>query len=208
MGLKKNIKIIAYSVIVFFFLTGFTIWEIFSNDISNIFTKKLINSRCIEIGELSFSEYCETGFVNDYSVSNEAHLNFMIKVNLADINDKYITNLFNNKIKMQVKLSYQKSKRIPFDIISNSYLTSNYTYSIDDTKKTVDIESINEVNDKIISSNFIITYNRLSEVNYIYVNCDCVFDVTNYLAEDSFYEKIVCNLEKTGIPFNVKAIIK
>lgn len=73
---KIMIFVISFSLL----LIGFIGWGYSSKLFEKVYKRIVVSKECINIKKFKFSDYCEEGFINDYTVTNTAY--FDVNVSL------------------------------------------------------------------------------------------------------------------------------
>ena len=80
MKIKRKALTSLFISMISLFLIGFICWGISSSTFERSYKRIVINKNYIEVKKFTFSDYCEDGFVNDYTVSNIAYLILLISI--------------------------------------------------------------------------------------------------------------------------------
>ena len=78
MKVKRKAFITSIIVMLSTLLIGFIGWGFTFHSFERIYKRTIVSKNCIEVNSFIFSDYCEYGFVNDYTVMNIAYLDINI----------------------------------------------------------------------------------------------------------------------------------
>ena len=177
-------------------LIGFICWGISSSTFERTYKRTIVSKNCIEVNSFTFSDYCEDGFVNDYTVMNIAYLDINITFDLDSMRSFIDSKSFD----FESKLEYQSFKSNYFDIINTSYqeiiILDNLDYEVNDELVNNDIKSSFTIKDDL---------SNLKELN---ITIRYIFDVSNYIKDSNFKDKVYDLLVNKGIPLDFKITIE
>ena len=177
------------------FLIGFICWGISSSSFERTYKRIVISRNYIEVNSFIFSEYCEDGFVNDYTISNIAYLDINVSFDLEGMK-KFINH---KSFDFESKLKYQFLKSNYFDIINTSFkeviILDNYDSNVN-----------YEVKNNEINSSFLIN-NNLENIESLNLTLRYIFDVSEYIKDSSFKDNVYSLMINKGIPFDFKITI-
>ena len=132
MKVKRKAFITSIIVMVSTLLIGFIGWGLTTHSFERIYKRTIVSKNCIEVNSFIFSDYCEYGFVNDYTVMNIAYLDINITFDLDSMRSFIDSKSFD----FESKLEYQSFKSNYFDIINTSYqeiiILDNLDYEVND----------------------------------------------------------------------------
>ena len=196
MKIKRKAFITSIIVMLSTLLIGFIGWGLTTHSFERTYKRTIVSKNCIEINSFIFSEYCEYGFINDYTVMNIANLDINISFDLDSMRSFIDSKSFD----FESKLEYQSFKSNYFDIINTSYqeiiILDNLNYEVSDELVNNDIKSSFAIKDD------------LSNLNELNITIRYIFDVSNYIKESNFKDKVYDLLVNKGIPFDFKITIE
>ena len=169
MKVKRKALISLCISMISLFLIGFICWGISSSSFERTYKRIVISRNYIEVNSFTFSEYCEDGFVNDYTISKIAYLDINVSFDLEGMK-KFINH---KSFDFESKLKYQSLKSNYFDIINTSFkeviILDNYDSNVNYAVKN------NEIN-----SSFLIN-NNLENIESLNLTLRYIFDVSEYI---------------------------
>ena len=196
MKVKRKALISLCISMISLFLIGFIGWGFTSHSFERTYKRTIVSKNCIEVNSFIFSDYCEYGFVNDYTVMNIAYLDINITFDLKSMRSFIDSKSFD----FESKLEYQSFKSNYFDIINTSYqkiiILDNFDYEVSDELINNDIKSSFTIKDD------------LSNLNELNITIRYIFDVSNYIKDSNFKDKIYDLLVNKGIPLDFKVTIE
>ena len=196
MKVKRKAFITSIIVMLSTILIGFIGWGLTTHSFERTYKRTIVSKNCIEVNSFTFSDYCEYGFVNDYIVMNIAYLDINITFDLDGMRSFIDSKSFD----FESKLEYQSFKSNYFDIINTSYqeiiILDNLDYEINDEIVNNDIKSSFTIKDD------------LSNLNVLNITIRYIFDVTNYIKDSNFKDKVYDLLINKGIPLDFKITIE
>lgn len=195
MKVKRKALISFCISMISLFLIGFICWGISSSSFERTYKRIVISRNYIEVKSFTFSEYCEDGFVNDYTISNIAYLDINVSFDLEGMK-KFINH---KSFDFESKLKYQSLKSNYFDIINTSFkeviILENYDFNVN-----------YEVKNNEINSSFLIN-NNLENIESLNLTLRYIFDVSEYIKDNSFKDNVYSLMINKGIPFDFKITI-
>ena len=196
MKVKRKSFVFVLISMISIFLIGFIGWGISSSSFERTYKRTIVSKNCIEVNSFTFSEYCEYGFVNDYTIMNIAYLDINIIFDLDSMRSFIDSKSFD----FESKLEYQSFKSNYFDIINTSYqeiiILDNLNYEVSDELVNHDIKSSFTIKDD------------LSNLNELNITIRYIFDVSNYIKDSNFKDKVYDLLVNKGIPLDFKITIE
>lgn len=191
----KN-KIVSIIVSFSLLLIGFIGWGFSSKSFEKLYKKEVISRVYIDINDFTFSEYCEEGFIQDYTITNIAYLDINVFINLDKMKDYIDYNNFG----FSTNLKYDNFEYNYFKIIETSFIDvsiiENFKYENDISMNDDEIYALFSLNDD------------LSSFNNISLTFRYTFDVSNYIKDSTFKDKVYSLLNNKGIPFNFRITIE
>ena len=205
MKVKRKSLIFSIIALLSTFLIGFLGWGIGSRTFEHFIKKYIVNKNYIEVKDIRPSEYCEYGFIEDYTVTNVGILYVNISLDIESILIDYSIFVVNNSFDLNVKLEYG-SLFNDLQIIETSFI--NTECKCEYYNEILNFESKDKLNDSKNKINSVINIDNLNEdYKIIDLNFMYIFDTSSLIKETSFKEEVYDKLINKGITFKVVASI-